>query len=51
MKIKELISLLSKYPEDTEVLYEGPESTLKTIASVIDIEELDSYEPVILLKH
>ena len=51
MKIKELIKLLSKYPEDTEVLYEGPESILKTISDVIDIEELDSYEPVILLKH
>ena len=51
MKIKELIELLSKYPEDTEVMYEGPDSILKTITKVIDIEELDSYEPIILLQH
>ena len=46
MKIKELISLLSKYPEDTEVSYEGPDLSLYAITNVIDIEVLDSKEPI-----
>lgn len=46
MKIKELIKLLSKYPEDTEVSYEGPDLSLNAITTVVDmyIEELDSKE-------
>lgn len=44
MKTKELIKLLSKYPEDTEVIYEGPDLSLNDITDVIDIEELDSKE-------
>lgn len=48
MKVKELISILSKYPEESEVLYEGPDLSLNDITSVIEAvecNEKDSKEP------